>query len=55
MQRIRRLAATWLCRPGNLLMLLAAGLLMLDHHWTPLTWGALSLVAGTLAMRRADD
>ena len=55
MQRIRRLAATWLCRPGNLLMLLAACLLALDHHWSPLTWGALSLVAGTLAMRRADD
>lgn len=44
-------AIGWLCRPVNALSLLAAILLCLDHRWSNLTWGGLSLLAGVALIR----
>ena len=43
--------ARWFCRPVNALSLLGASLLALDHRWTNLTWGGLSLLAGVVLIK----
>ena len=54
MRNLRCRLASWLCRPSNALSVLAACLLALDHRFTALTWGGLSLLAGSMLARRAD-
>ena len=41
----------WLCRPTHALLALAVLMFLADHHFSNLTWAALSLATGAFMVK----